>query len=101
MSKAYRVYNKRTQAMEETIHISFKEKKKDLDQNVRDLKEDLENLSLNDDFQNQQSLQIATRKNNEDMTTNSNLPTLSMFLMIYQKIKKNHLLREDTLVQEI
>ena len=50
MSKAYRVYNKRTQAMEETIHISFKEKKKDLDQNVHDLKEDMENLSLNDDF---------------------------------------------------
>ena len=31
VSKAYRVYNKRTQSVEETIHISFKEKKKDLD----------------------------------------------------------------------
>ena len=47
MSKAYRVYNKKTQAIKETIHISFKEKKKDLDQNVHDLEEDMENLSLN------------------------------------------------------
>ena len=39
--------------MEETIHISFKEKKKDIYQNVRDLEEDMENLSLNNDFQNQ------------------------------------------------
>ena len=29
------------------------------------------NLSLNNDFQNQQSLQIATRENNDDITTNS------------------------------
>ena len=28
VSKAYKVYNKRTQIVEETIHISFKEKKK-------------------------------------------------------------------------
>ena len=71
MSKAYKVYNKRTQAVEKTIHISFKEKKKDLDQTVCDLEEDMENLSLNNDFQIQQSLQIATRENNEDLTTNS------------------------------
>ena len=50
VSKAYRICNKKTLAVEETIHISFKEKKKDLDQNVHDLKEDMENLSLNDDF---------------------------------------------------
>ena len=31
VSKAYRVYNKKTQAVKETIHISFKEKKKDID----------------------------------------------------------------------
>ena len=29
ISKAYRVYYKRTQVVEETIHISFEEKKKD------------------------------------------------------------------------
>ena len=28
ISKAYRVYNKRTQVVEETIHISFKERKR-------------------------------------------------------------------------
>ena len=48
ISKAYKVYNKRTQIMEETIHISFKEKKKDFDQNIHDLEEDMEDLSLND-----------------------------------------------------
>ena len=66
MSKAYRVYNKKTQVVEETIHISFKEKKKDIDQNVQDLEEDIENLSLNNDPQNLQSLQITTRDNNDD-----------------------------------
>ena len=70
MSKPYRVYNKKTRAVEETIHISFKEKMKDIDQNVRDLEEDMENLSLNNDSQNQQSLQIATRENNDNVTTN-------------------------------
>ena len=71
MSKAYRVYNKKTQFVEETIHISLKEKKKDIDQTVRDLEEDMENLSLKTDFQNQQSFQIATRENNNNITANS------------------------------
>ena len=62
ISKAYKVYNKRTQAMEETIHISFKEKKKDLDQNIHDLEEDLENLALSNDSQNQHSFQTAIRE---------------------------------------
>ena len=52
MSKAYRIDNKKTQAIEETIHMSFKEKKKDIDQNVHDLEKDVENLSLNNDLQN-------------------------------------------------
>ena len=52
MSKAYRVYNKKTQVVEETIHITFKEKKKDFNQNVQDLEEDMENLSLNNNSQN-------------------------------------------------
>ena len=56
--------------MEEVIHITFKEMKKDMDQNIHDIEEDIENLSLNNDFRNQQSLQIATRENNEDMATN-------------------------------
>ena len=30
ISKAYRAYSKRTHVVEETIHISFKEKKQDL-----------------------------------------------------------------------
>ena len=29
--KAYRVYNRKTQTVEKTIHISFKERKKDVD----------------------------------------------------------------------
>ena len=49
VSKAYMVYNKETQVVEETIHISFKEKKKDIDQNDRDSEKDMENLSLNND----------------------------------------------------
>ena len=48
ISKAYRVYNKRIYIVEETIHISFKEKKKDMDQNIHDIEEDLQNLSLNE-----------------------------------------------------
>ena len=66
MSKDYRVYNKKTRTVEETIHISFKGKKKDNDQNIQDLEEDMDNLSLNNDSQNQQSLQIATRQINDD-----------------------------------
>ena len=69
MSKVYKIYNKKTQAMEETIHISFKEKKNDIDHNVRELEEDMENLSLNNDIHNKQFLQIATRESNDDMTT--------------------------------
>ena len=66
MSKAYRIYNKKTQTMEETIHLTFKEKKKDVDQKVQDLEKEMENLSLNHDDRNQQSLQIATRNGSED-----------------------------------
>ena len=52
--------------MEETIHITFKEKKKDVDQKVQDSEEETENLSLNNDTHNQQFLQIATRNDTED-----------------------------------
>ena len=52
--------------MEETIHITFKERKKDVDQKVQDLEEEMENLSLNNDAHNQQFLQIATRDDNDD-----------------------------------
>ena len=31
VSKAYRVYNKKTMFVEETIHITFKERNKDMD----------------------------------------------------------------------
>ena len=48
VSKAYRVYNKKTQTMEETIDISFMERKNDLNQKVADLEEQMENMSLND-----------------------------------------------------
>ena len=62
--------------MEETIHISFKEKKQDMNQNISDLEEGLENLSLNNDSQNQSSLQIATKDGDEKMVNNleSSLP---------------------------
>ena len=73
MSKAYRIYNKRTQAVEETIHISFKEKKKDIHQNVHDREENMEILSLNNGFQNQQSFQLTTRENNDEINANSEL----------------------------
>ena len=56
--------------MEESIHTSFKEKKKNIDQNIRDLESGMENLSLNNDSQNQQFLQIATGENNDDITAN-------------------------------
>ena len=52
--------------MEETIHLTFKEKKKDVDQKVQDLEKEMENLSLNHDDRNQQSLQIAIRNGSED-----------------------------------
>ena len=58
--------------MEETIHIIFKEKKKDVDQKVQDLEEEMENLSLNNDTHNQQSLQIATRDGNDDSEFHTN-----------------------------
>ena len=48
VSKVYRVYNKKTQTIEETIHITFKERKKDEVQRVADLEDEMENLSLND-----------------------------------------------------
>ena len=66
ISKAYRVYNKRTEIVEETIHISFKEKKKDQDQNIHDLEKDLEDLSLNDRSLNQNSLQIVIIDDNPE-----------------------------------
>ena len=56
VSKAYRVYNKKTQTVEETIHINFKERKTDVDQKVADLEEKIENLSLNNNAHNQQDL---------------------------------------------
>ena len=65
ISKAYRVYNKKTQTVEETIHISFKERKKDVDWKVADLEEEIENLSLNNSAYNQQDLLIATRNEND------------------------------------
>ena len=52
--------------MEETIHITFKERKKDVDKKIQDLEEEIENLSLNNDAHNQQFLQIATRDDNDD-----------------------------------
>ena len=39
--------------MEETIHLTFKEKKKNVDKKVQDLEEEMENLSLNHDAHNQ------------------------------------------------
>ena len=57
--------------MVETIHMFFKEMKKDLDQNLSDLEESLEDLSLNDNSQNQSSIQIATRDGDEKMINNS------------------------------
>ena len=71
MSEAYRVYNKKTQTVEETIHITFKEKKKDVDQKVQDLEEEMENLSLNNDAHDQQYLQITIKDDNG----NSEFPT--------------------------
>ena len=96
MSKAYRVYNKKTQIVEETIHITFKEKKKDIDQKVQDLEEDMENLSLNNNTHNQQFLQVATRDDNDD----SKIPTRH-HVSDDKNGKKNHPSREDILVQEI
>ena len=52
--------------MEKTIHISFKEKNKDISQDICNLEEDMKNLSLKNNYQNQHSLQIATRENNND-----------------------------------
>ena len=62
--------------MEENIHISFKEKKQDLNQNISGLEESLENLSLNNNSQNQNSLHIATKDSDEEMVNNpeSSLP---------------------------
>ena len=71
VSKAYRVYNKKTQVVKETIHITFKEKKKDVDQKVQDLEEEMENLSLNNDAHDQQYLQITIKDDNG----NSEFPT--------------------------
>ena len=68
ISKAYRVYNKKTQAVKETIHISFMERKNDLNQKVADLEEEMENMSLNDNIQHHQNLQIATRNDDDDVS---------------------------------
>ena len=43
------------------IHITFKERKKDVDQKVADLEKEMESLSLNNSANNQQDLQISTR----------------------------------------
>ena len=51
--------------MEKTIHISFKERKKDVNPKVADLEEEMENLSLNNDAHNHQDLQIATRNESD------------------------------------
>ena len=51
--------------MEESIQISFKERKKNVDQKVADLEEEMESLSLNNDAHNHQDLQIATRNEND------------------------------------
>ena len=56
VSKAYRVYNKKTQTVEETIHISFMERRNDVNQKVADLEDEMENLSLNDNTQHRQNL---------------------------------------------
>ena len=53
VSKTYRVYNKKSQTVEETIHISFKERRKDTKQKVVDVEDEMENLSLNDNAQHQ------------------------------------------------
>ena len=47
-----------------------------MNQNISDLEEGLENLSLNNDSQNQSSLQIATKDGDEKMVNNleSSLP---------------------------
>ena len=83
MSKAYRVYNKKIQTVEETIHISFMERRNDLNKKVADLEEEIENMSLNDNAQHQQNLQIATRNDDDDV---SDLLLINMFLMIFLKI---------------
>ena len=51
ISKAYRVFNKKTQVVEESINISFMEKKNDLNQKVANLEEEMENISLYDNSQ--------------------------------------------------
>ena len=65
------VCNKKTQTIEETIHINFKERNKDVDHKVVDLEEEMENLSLNNNAHNHQDLQIATK----DKSDVSELPT--------------------------
>ena len=68
MSKAYGIYNKKTQTVEETIHINFMERRNDLNHKVAYLEEEMENMSLNDNAQHQQNLHIATR-NDDDVLT--------------------------------
>ena len=48
VSKAYRVFNQRTQVVEETIHIIFMERRNDINQKVADLEEELKDLSIVD-----------------------------------------------------
>ena len=47
--------------VEEPIHITFKEKKNDEVQKVADLEDEMENLSLNENAQHQQTLEVATK----------------------------------------
>ena len=97
MSKTYRIYNKKTQIVEEIIHTSFKERKKDVDQKAADLKEEMESLSLNNNAHNQQDLQIATRIESDVYE----FPTHQYVSDDISKNHENHLSREDTLEQEI
>ena len=95
VSKAYRVYNKKTQTVEKTIHIIFMEKRNDINQKVAYMEEEIENMSLNDNAQYRQNLQIATRDDDDDVFD----PLLiNMFLMIFLKIQKVHPSSKDTLV---
>ena len=59
------------------------ERGNDLNQKVADLEEEMENMSLNDNAQHQQNLQIATRNDDDDI---SDPFLINMFLMIFLKI---------------
>ena len=83
--------------MEETIHISFKERRKDAIQKVADVEDEMENLFLNDNAQHQQTFQIATR----DVNDYSDLPIHHHVSDTFMKTQMIHPSREDTLELEI